>query len=114
MIIKPDPEGSNEPNTFRYYEELTNEGYYYEVYILADDEKACVFVTDDGVSVEFLSGKVISTNITPQRLFPKHKSLEWDGELERIIKTLRDTDMEGQTFSPEEIQELHDFFMEGE
>jgi len=94
--------------TYRYWESPDrNEGYFYEIYILADGEEARVVITDYGVSVDFrVSGKSIHTNIVPNRLHPGVERLNW-GHLERILRIVRDTDLEGKTFSKQEMDDQY-------
>lgn len=93
-------------NTIGFYENIDDEGYFYELYVLIDDKKAAIIITDDGISIDFVDGSCIHTNIVPNRLFPNMKSLPWKC-LRKIIKILEDTGMEGKHYSAKEEEELY-------
>jgi len=89
--------------TIRYYEEIDEDGYFYELYVLLDGVKAAIIILDEGVSVDFYSGECNCTNIVPNRLFPNCKSLVWD-QLYQIVKTLAKTGIEGRAYSKDEME----------
>jgi hypothetical protein len=111
MLIKPDCEGRDDGydnETFRYYENLSEDGYFYEVYILVGEKKAAVVVTEDGVSVDFLeSGKTIHTNIVPKAVFSGHERLTWR-QIAHILVVLSNTELEGRSYSKEEMDSLYE------
>ncbi len=88
--------------TIRYYEEIDETGYFYELYVRIDGQIARIIVLDEGVEVDFDSGECTYTNITPNRLFPNCKSLCWD-QLYKIVKTLEKIGIEGKTYSANEM-----------
>lgn len=94
MNITPDYKNRNDEfddDIIRYYENIDDNGYFYELYVIADGIKSAIVVTDYGVSIEFRSGEkegsVMNTEIVPKRLFPDKKKLSWN-DLEQIIKII--------------------------
>jgi len=77
--------------TVRYYEEISDRGYFYEVYVLIEGDKAKINITEEGVSVDFWDEEIQGANgsmmfkLTPNKLFPDRKFLEWEN-IEKIIK----------------------------
>ena len=51
--------------------------YYYYRYYFSDHPKDdyIMHITEDGVSLEYRSGKVITTGLVPRKLFPKQEKL---------------------------------------
>jgi len=89
--------------TFRFYESVDADGYFYEVYVLIDKEKAAIAITDNGVSVDFMSGSSIHTNIVPNKMFQGQKFLSWN-QIAKILTVLENTDLEGVTYSKEQME----------
>lgn len=93
-------------DVIRYWQTVDNIGYYYELYVLAGTKKAVIMITNDGVSVEYItSGDNIHTNLIPKRMFPNQKELSWS-DITRIVKTLEAINCEGKVFSAEEMKKF--------
>jgi len=112
MKISADFEGRDDEyddETIRYYESLSSDdGYFYEVYVLIDGVTAAIIITDDGVSVDFKdSGESIHTNIVPKFLFGEQHSLTF-AKIARIITILESTGTEGRKFSVLEMNSLYE------
>lgn len=109
MKITPDYEGRDDGydnDTVRFYENLNDNDYFYELYVLIDSKKAAIIVTNEGVSVDFLDGRSIHTNIVPERLYGKTRSLKWK-QLSKILETIEATDAEGKVWSSQEMEAMY-------
>jgi hypothetical protein len=74
------------------------------LYVIINDQKAAIIVTDDGVSVDFLvSEQTIHTNIVPKRIFGEREDLNWK-RLRYIIHLLENTNLEGRLYSRAEMK----------
>ena len=114
MKILPDYKGRNDEfdeNTIRYWEEIDEDGYFYELYILADGEQAAVIIMDNGVHLDYRAGNSIHTNIVPGRLFPNQKELKWS-QIAKILSLLEKTDAEGMGFSKTEMDRFYKKWLE--
>jgi len=120
MKITADYEGRDDEydnETIRFYEEVDDEGYFYEVYVLIDGGKAAVIITDEGVSVQWRAGEKeggsIITPLTPEKIFPNQKDLTWD-DIQKILKILIGMDRKsgaiGEYHSPDGMKELYEQF----
>src|SRR5262245_12010146 len=110
MKISPDYEGRDDGydnNTVRFYEEIDDRGYFYELYVLIDSKKAAIVITDAGVSIDFIDGSSIDTNIMPEGRYGKQKSLQWE-QLRKIIRIIEATGAEGKVWSKEEMDKFYD------
>lgn len=110
MKIMPDFEGridEYDDETIRYYEKIDEDGYFYELYVLVDGDKAAIHITDNGVSIEFLWGDTIFTDITPNKIFPEAKELDWDKHIAYILWILKKEKMKTSRTSAEEMKELY-------
>lgn len=112
MELKPKDYPNVEKGTYCWWEGIDEEGYFYEIYVCLDGNEAEIIVTNEGVSIEFRNSKLgfITTNIKPNRLFPKLKKLEWK-HLNRIITILESTGFEGRSYSEKESEELYRQFL---
>lgn len=110
MKITPDYKGRNDGydnHTVRFYESLDDDSYFYELYVLIDGKKAAIIITDDGVSVDMITGESIHTNIVPERLYGKRKSLQWK-HLSKILELVEGSEAEGRVFSKQEMEALYE------
>lgn len=110
MKITPDYKGRNDEydnNTVRFYESIDDNSYFYELYVLIDGKKAAVIVTNSGVSVDYLTGESVHTNIVPERLYGKRKSLKWK-HLSKILEIIESTNGEGKIFSKQDMNALYE------
>jgi hypothetical protein len=108
MKITPDYKGRDDEyddNTVRYYESINKKGYFYELYVMIDDVKAKIIITNGGVSIDFVDGRCVHTNIIPERLF-KENELTWP-KLRKIIRIIENTEAEGMVYSQEEMREKY-------
>jgi len=110
MKITPDYLGRNDgldDDTFRYYEEVDDEMYFYEIYVRINNEKHAIIITGNGVSIDNCStGQTTTTNIKPNKLFPNCDKLNWE-QVSKIIQILENTGLEGKTYSKEEMDALY-------
>lgn len=105
MVITPDPD--NTDNIIRYYEELHDDYYFYELYVVIDGIKSAIIVTKYGVSVDnLIIDSTIHTNIDPSKLYPEKKELSWN-ELNRIVILLQRTSCEGKSYSASEMRSAY-------
>ncbi len=112
MIIKPDFEGRNDgydDDTIRYYESIDDDGYFYECYVLVNDKKSRIVITDEGVSIDFKeSGETLCTDIVPKDLFPDHTSLNWN-QICKILIILKNerciSEMKSKKFMDDNYEE---------
>jgi len=108
-MIKPDLQCENreglDDETFTYYEDVDDQGYYYEIYAVVDGKRAAIVVWEASVHVDFVTGENIATNITPGSLFPERTSLNWK-HLARILVILATTGCEGKYKSREEMDKV--------
>jgi hypothetical protein len=103
MLIKPDGYDKN----IRYYENLDQDGYLYELYVNIKNKKCVIMITDCGVSLHFRDSlDFIQTNIVPSSLFPKCNSLSWK-QIEKILKTLEHIGFEGVRFTGDEFKAFY-------
>ncbi len=65
-------------DTIRFWESIGDDGYFYELYVLIDGVRGAIHITDCGVDVNFRSGGGFWTNIEPELIFGKCKSLTWE------------------------------------
>ena len=116
-IIKADPKNGGgfprddeyDNDTIRWYEENNKHGYFHELYVLIDDVKAAIVITNYGVSVNYLTRESIHTNIIPERLFEGKKKLSWR-EVAKIVDILEKTGIEGKFYSKEEMESEYKLF----
>ena len=93
-----DDEWSNTPDhkiTVRFWEDPNKKnGYYYELYVMVDNRKAIIFITPDGVSIDFKDdGSCIFYALIPSEIFPELETLKWK-HLHAIIKLLKQAKFE--------------------
>lgn len=95
MKITPDFEGRNDEyddDTVRYYEEVNDDGYFYELYVLIDGKKASISVTNSSITVYPTWAGEVPTNMVPSQMFPDLKKLEWK-HLRAVLRLLEISSM---------------------
>jgi hypothetical protein len=105
MRITPDYKGRDDEyddDTVRYYEEVRENNYFYELYVMIDGIKSKIVVTKHGVIINSIDGSSIHTNIVPESLF-KANSLTWPNLL-KIICIIEDIGAEGKRLSSKEMR----------
>lgn len=93
--------------TIRYCSEVNEEGYFYELYVMLNDTHAAIVVTNNGVSIDFLSGDSILTSFEPNEFFNGKEELDWE-DLCRIIDYLDETNCKGRRFTSEQMESFYD------
>jgi len=120
MEIKVDYEGRDDEHThagfhettIRYWTNLSDEGYYYELYVIAEGQVARIVITDRGVSIDFKdSHETISTDLDPEAIFGPQTELEWDKHLSYIVHLLQKDKFVGKRQSKEDMNELYERFL---
>lgn len=109
MKITPDYEGRNDgydKKTVRYFGKASSKGYFYELYVLVDGVKSAIIIDNYGVSVDFITGESIHTNIIPHKLFPGRQSLTWK-HLRQIVNVLEGTSCEGKVYSRQQMETFY-------
>lgn len=108
--IKPDLKAYDgegcEKNTIPYWEQIDEDGYFYELYVVIKKRRAAIHITDNGLDIEWRKGGGLWTNIDPQNYFPGKKELDWDNIL-CLLKVLENMDFEGVAYSAEELESLY-------
>lgn len=93
--------------TIRYYSEINEEGYFYELYVMLNDTHAAIVVNKNGVSIDLSSGESIFTSFEPNEFFNGKEELDW-GDLCQIISYLERTNCRGQRVSAEQMESFYD------
>jgi hypothetical protein len=84
-----------------YGESLDENGYIYAVSMEWKNRGGLIFICESGTHVEWndADGKIVVTNLKPERLFGRMKSLT-EEQLLKVIVRLAGSDFEGRTYTP--------------
>lgn len=108
MKIKPNYKnfkGIFDKDIIPFYEEFKDGRYYYELFVIINRRQCSIIITNKGVSIDYLSGASIHTNLRPEAMFPNCQKLD-NKQIGRVVDVLETTDIEGKHYTAQEMIEF--------
>jgi len=91
---------------FPYSENIDKDGYLYEISIVWKKRDAEIGILNKGCHIAFDDGELVDTNIIPELLFPGKSRLN-ERELLFILDILEKTNIEGKSYTKEDMDKLY-------